>query len=224
MCGREGRTLEDYFEMTAFFPDGNRRWLSYVTAHIYFEDLSEVARALGDEASALEPNTYFIRKAFCMLTSRVPPSIELNKLNVFLHQASIKGQMVERFETYVAHLLFKLPCPDREKPSTTLVYIPTTNKMLEFSEPSVNELPSLAAGAIRTLFKKLNIYQVLKVLNLILHHSIIRVVGDDRNEVFLSCEALLHLVFPFKPVPRHNHTMAYIPLLSLRDYDKGDCP
>ena len=159
-----------------------------------------------------------------MLTSRVPPSRELNKLNVFLRKASIEGELADRFETYIAQLLFKIPCPDREKPSTILVYIPTNDSMIEFSEPSVNELPSMPDGAIKTLFKKLTVPSVLKVLNLILNHQIVRIVGHNRNEIFLCCEALRHLVFPFKPFPRYFHTMHYIPILSLRDYDKGDCP
>lgn len=151
MCGTEGKQLDDYFEMTAFFPDGNRRWLSFVTAHIYFEDLSKVAVALGDrETNTLQSGTHYIRKAFCILSSRVSPSAQLNKLNVFLKQASIQGSLVHRFETYIAHMLFKLPCPDREKPYTECVYIPRINKnseenMLEFSEPSVAELPSVTA-------------------------------------------------------------------------------
>ena len=47
MRGKDNQPLDDYFEMTAFFPDGNRRWLTYVTAHIYFEDLHQVALSLG---------------------------------------------------------------------------------------------------------------------------------------------------------------------------------
>ena len=112
------------------------------------------------------------------------------------------------------------------------VYIPSIpstdetishEQMLPFSEPSVNELPSITPGAIRCLFKKLSLANILKILNLILRFSIIRVVGHDRNEIFLCCEALRNLVFPFKPVPRSSHTMVYIPYIPLRAYTLVDC-
>ena len=97
----------------SFWPDQNRKWLCYATAHVFFEDLFDIQNALLKTSSSmisqgrpLEPNTYFIRKAFCILTSRIPASKELNKLNVFLKKACLNGRMYDSFENYVSRMIF----------------------------------------------------------------------------------------------------------------------
>ena len=75
-----------------------------------------------------EKGKYFIRRAFCIATSRVPPSKTLNKFNVFLRKALVNGVLRDRFESYVAHMIFRLPCPDKEKPSTLWVWLPKTTE------------------------------------------------------------------------------------------------
>ena len=67
-----------------------------------------------------------------------------------------------------------------------------------FSNTSFSELPVVAESAIAVFFRKLSFDNVMTALNLVIHHKIIRVVGSDRNEVFLCCEALHNLTFPFK--------------------------
>jgi hypothetical protein len=54
---------------------------------------------------------YFVKRGYCLLTSKVPSSLDLNKINIFLKQASINGHMYRKFEEYVAKLMFELPLP-----------------------------------------------------------------------------------------------------------------
>ena len=80
-------------------------------------------------------------------------------------------------------------------------------------------------GAIAVLFRKLSYDSVMTALNLIIHHKVIRVVGSDRNEIFLCCEALHNLIFPFKAVVGTKLAcLVYHPYVSLRAYKHGEYP
>ena len=68
----KGVPVDKYYELTSYLNQNNRRWLTNVTAHIYFEDLHTLANILNVEAPPA--GTFFIRRAFCILTSRIPPS------------------------------------------------------------------------------------------------------------------------------------------------------
>lgn len=218
--------------MLATFPNTNRKWLSYLTAHLFFEDVSDIAQALGMRFN-LGRGRYFIRKAFCIATSRVPPSKTLNKFNVFLRKALVSGILRDRFEAYIAHMIFRLPCPDKVKPCTLWVWLPKPdlennssgeNQWLAFSEPSVNELPSIVAGSIACILSKLSFDQIMLALNLVLNNKLVRILGTDRNEVFLCCEALRALVFPFKPVPREAHSTKYNTFIPYNNLGANETP
>jgi len=62
-------------------------------------------------ASQLPFRRYFVKRGYCLLTSKIPSSPDLNKINIFLKQASISGFMYRKFEEYLAKLLFELPLP-----------------------------------------------------------------------------------------------------------------
>ena len=96
---------------------------------------------------------------------------------------------------------------------------------LVFSNTSFSELPVVIERAIAVLFRKLSFDNVMTALNLVIHHKIIRVVGSDRNEIFLCCEALHNLTFPLKTIVGTKLTqLVYHPYVSLRAYKHGEYP
>ena len=43
------------------------------------------------------------------------------------------------------------------------------------------------------------------------------IFGKDRKKIFLCCEALLSLLYPFKIVPTVERSKLYIPYVSLQE-------
>jgi hypothetical protein len=84
---------------------------------------------------------YFLKKAFCLLTTQVPASRDLNKLNIFLKRASTEKAMFAPFEEYVSRILFKIPLPKRSISHTMRIFLPR----IAYPDLSndVNTLPSL---------------------------------------------------------------------------------
>ena len=134
-------------------------------------------------------------------------------MNIFLRKAALNGQLYDRFESYVAHMLFNIPCPDRLNHNLTRVYLPSPDintqneQVLKFSEPSYNELPTLIKEAIPCLFTKLSLENIQLILKNMLLDEPIKIFGRDRNEIYFCCEALRSLIFPFKyNGPSHHYT------------------
>lgn len=76
--------------------------------------LSDENDGISEEVPALNTlprNRYFVKQGYCLLTSKVPASAELNKINIYLRKASVNGHMYRQFEDYVARLLFEVPLP-----------------------------------------------------------------------------------------------------------------
>ena len=79
---------------------------------------------LTKHLNKLPVGKYFLKKAFCLLTTQVPASRDLNKLNVFLKRASTEKSMFAPFEEYVSRILFKIPLPKRQISHTIRVFLP----------------------------------------------------------------------------------------------------
>ena len=143
-------------------------------------------------------------------------------MNIFLRKAALNGQLYDRFESYVANMLFKIPCPDRLKHNLTRVYLPSPDsntqneQFLKFSEPSYAELPALVKEAIPCLFTKLSLQNIQRILKCMLLDERIKIFGDDRNEIYFCCEALRSLIFPFKYSMSYGSGHQYISYMSLR--------
>ena len=117
---------QDNCEFLSLKPEG-QRYLCHVTAHLFCEDLSKIEKIiLGTDT--LPPDRYYIRKAFCILTSRIPASYELNKINIFLKEACLNAQMYKQFESYVSHIVFQMPLPERSDFFTLRVYLPESRE------------------------------------------------------------------------------------------------
>lgn len=69
-----------------------------ITAHVFYEDLAAVSESFPSALHFHEKGKYFIKRAYCILTSKVAASPELNKFNVFLRQAAVDGYMYAHFE------------------------------------------------------------------------------------------------------------------------------
>jgi hypothetical protein len=52
-----------------------------------------------------------VKRGYCLITSKVPASVELNKINIYLKEASTQGFMCKSFEEYISKLLFQVPMP-----------------------------------------------------------------------------------------------------------------
>ena len=72
----------------------------------------------SNSSELLPANTYFIRKAICTLTTKIPPSKELNQINIYLKRAILEGHLYDQIESYMARLVYAIPMPTREKPYT----------------------------------------------------------------------------------------------------------
>ena len=89
-----------------------------------------------------------------MLTSRIPPSYELNKINIFLRKACLNGQLYSNFEDYVASILFQMPLTERLNFFTLQVYLPSVDNInsqeRQSSERSSNRrISNISAGNMR---------------------------------------------------------------------------
>lgn len=54
----------------------------------------------------LPKGKFFVKKGFCLITRHISACKELNKINVYLKNAAVKGLMQAQFEIYLARLLF----------------------------------------------------------------------------------------------------------------------
>jgi len=59
-----------------------------------------------DRNKLLPKNRFFVKKGFCLLTKKLPASENLNKINIFLRNLALDGNMYAKFEEYIARLLF----------------------------------------------------------------------------------------------------------------------
>ena len=83
-------------------------------------------KSRADGSKLLPRNAFFVRKGFCLVSRHVPASEDLNKINVYLRKAATKGLMYAPFEVYLARLLFEVPRPLRQYPTTMHLYLPST--------------------------------------------------------------------------------------------------
>ena len=65
----------------------------------------------GSKDQKLPLGRYFVKRGYCLLTSKVPASVELNKINIFLKRASINGHMYRKFEEYISKIIYEIPLP-----------------------------------------------------------------------------------------------------------------
>ena len=89
---------------------------------------------------------------------------------------------------------------------------------MSFSEPGFTELPSVAPGAIQCLFQKVGVDVVNRCLKILLSDEPLRIFGKDRNELYLCCEALRCLLYPFNFAPDTSGNRKYMSYISLRDF------
>jgi hypothetical protein len=92
----------------------------HVTAYVFYEDLSK--QTSGDKIAEVPADEIFVKQAYCLLTTRVPASQELNKINRYLRRAATKGWMYRPFEEYVYKLLFGVPMPNKN--DSLKLYLP----------------------------------------------------------------------------------------------------
>jgi hypothetical protein len=108
---------------------------------MFYEDLAVLIEALNlNEETAEESkdnhliiteqkyhlpfNKYFVKRGYCLLTSRVHASEQLNKINIYLKNASTDGSMFRKFEDYIAKLIFEIPLPLNK--TKLKLYLPPT--------------------------------------------------------------------------------------------------
>jgi len=65
------------------------------------------------KSKEIQRGEFFVKKAFCLVTSGFPSSRELNRINIFLRKVCTSPRMFGRFEEYLARLLFEIPLPMR---------------------------------------------------------------------------------------------------------------
>jgi len=163
-----------------------------------------------------------VKKAFCLLTKNVPSSSELNKINVWLKEQALSGQLFDRFEEYIVRLLFEVPAPiilDRLKiflPPTISSKLPT---VVDINLPSVGYgLPYIDKKCINTLFQYLNLDNIILLFKRVLLDTSNLFISDERSLLVDCCEAIKSLIFPFK------YEQVYIPNLPEGLRDRVDCP
>ena len=82
------------------------------TCHMFYDDLQLVNQALNLRPDIQLPyGLYFLKRGYCLLTSRIQASEELNKINIFLRRAATNGFLFDRFETYLQKFLFEIQIP-----------------------------------------------------------------------------------------------------------------
>lgn len=142
----------------------------------------------------LPKNKYFIKKGFCIITKKRPSSEDLNKINIYLRLACQTGNTYARFEEYVAKLVFQIHMPF---PGCSVnIYLPgleldgvdkevansvppefLKSQKITITEPDKNSLPYVNNDCINTLFKCLDVENVLVVFKRVLM---------DTNVLFIS--------------------------------------
>ena len=153
----------------------------------------------------LPHNTFFVRKGLCLVTRHIPLCQELNKINVYLRRAATNGLMYAQFEIYLARLLFEVPLPLRQYPTTMQLYLPSTTRqdfesldqIVRFSIPGPKELPLVNHEAIACLFKSLKVDNIMRVFKRVLLETSNMFISHDRSTLVNCCEAFRSLIFPF---------------------------
>ena len=211
----------------------------YVTTHVFFEDLANIQANLqclfqsraSRIGAKLEKGRYFVKKGFCLLTSCYPASKELNRINVFLRKLCTSENMFDRFEAYVAKLLFSVPLPSRIYAVTAHLHLPrldrdevsslqqSDHEVLKLSLPGWSELPPVNDEAIQCLFSHLSMETITRLLKYMLLEERIVLIGTRRNDIVHCCEALRSLIYPLKYDHGGNWYTSYI---SLRDWSRSE--
>lgn len=56
----------------------------HITAHVFYEDLAAISDSFDPSLLLMQKGRYFVKRAYCLLTSQIAASPELNKFNIYL--------------------------------------------------------------------------------------------------------------------------------------------
>ena len=174
-------------------------------------------------------NRYFIKKGFCILSKKIAASADLNKINVFLRNVALNGNMYAHFEDYIARLLFQIPMP---MPHTKMkLYLPSQNPVpdnqqtisqedvIQIYQPLLDGfLPYIDPRCISTLFSSLTFENILLLLRRVLLDTSNLFISKDSGKIIDCCEAIKSLIYPYK------YELVYIPYLPEILLDRVDAP
>ena len=137
------------------------------------------------------------------MTSSVPASPELNKINIWLKEHSLGGHLYERLEDYIVRLLFEVPKPF--PPYKLKFYLPskdTISEIPQIVEVKTNSMdfgmPNACNQAIRTLMSHLSLDNIFLLFKRVLLDTSNLFLSQDVSKLIDCCEAIKTLIYPFK--------------------------